>query len=139
MNFFLEKEQKKKQIFIYSSDYLKSIFHKYEIEHYYTENDKLEHSLDSEICEEDILNIFKNEEILNIHKIMSSRDRLLEIFEERHPEKFDLISDISLNAEYYYKNKGREILNQNIFFKYENLVEDFLSKENINILYLINF
>ena len=100
IDFIIEGESNKR--FIYSLEYLKKVFYEFKIEYYSIKDEKLDNSLDSQISDEEILNIFTNTEIKSIYRIKSSFEKYLDKFRKRYSEKYKTISDISLNAEYYY-------------------------------------
>ena len=123
--------------FIYSYNYLKKVFKSLKIEYYSSKNEKLDDSLDSEISEEEILNIFKNENIKTIYKINSTEDEIIDKFKNRHPEKLKIISDLSLNASYYNPLNCNNNLDIDIFNKYVNAMKDFIFTDKRKIIYLI--
>ena len=132
IDFIIEGESNKR--FIYSLEYLKKVFYEFKIEYYSIKDEKLDNSLDSQISDEEILNIFTNTEIKSIYRIKSSFEKYLDKFRKRYSEKYKTISDISLNAEYYYPQNYKDNINLTIYKEYE---KDFRQKlYSNNIIYL---
>jgi len=125
--------------FIYSISYLQQVFNELNIEFYSTSNEKLDDdSIDSEICIDEIINIFKNEEINKIFKIKLSNEKIIDLFKKRYPSKeIEVISDLLINTEFYYKNNSKDNLDINIFKNFYDDLINFIFNSNDYILYLI--
>ena len=125
--------------FIYCFTYLKQVFNELNIEYYSTTNEKLDDdSIDSEICIDEIINIFNNEEINKIFKIKLSKEKIIEKFKKRYPSKeIKLISDLLINTEFYYKNNSKDNLDINIFNQFNEDMKNFVFNSKDDILYLI--
>ena len=94
-------------------------------------------SIDSEISEEEKINIFKNINIIRIIKIQSPLDKIIETFNQRYHNKIEYISDISINASFYYPNNKNDKLNlKDIYTNYKNFdLNYFIKTKKSNILY----
>lgn len=134
IDFIIEGGSNKR--FIYSVEYLKDVFDEFKIEYYSFNDEKLDNSLDSQISDEEIYNIFSNKEIKKIYRIKSNFEKYLDKFRNRYAKKCKTISDLSLNAEYYYPENNKDNLNSTIYIKYETDLEQKLYSPD-NIIYLI--
>lgn len=137
IDFYVNHELQKR--FIISHEHLKNVFKELKIEYYSTKSEeKLEDSLDSEISDMEILNIFKDTNIVKIFKINSSCDKLIDKFNIRYPKKLELISNISLNAQFYYPYNCNDKIDFSIIMdKYLENIKEFICQELQSILYLI--
>ena len=133
IDFIVDGESNKK--FIYSSEYLKKVFDELQIEYYSIKEEKLDNSLDSQVSDEEILNIFENQEIKTIYKIKSNCEKYLDLFKNRH-HKLLKISDLSLNSKFYYPNNYNDDINKKIYIDYSKYIYKKLWT-NENIIYLI--
>ena len=126
--------------FIYSFYYLQQVFNELNIEYYSTTNENLnvDDSIDSEVCLDEIINIFNNEEINKIYKIKLSKEKIIEIFNNRYPKnEIKLVSDLLINTKFYYNNNSEDILDKEILMKYYEDIKKFMLSSDNNILYLI--
>ena len=64
--------------FIYSCEYLKNVINEYEIQYLSTKNEELENSLESEISNLEIYDLYNNEDIKKIYKVESNYNILVE-------------------------------------------------------------
>ena len=135
INFFINNESQKR--FIISYKYLKDVFGELKIEYYSTKSNQLEDSLDSEVSDEEMLKIFKNIKIVNIFKILTNCDKIIDKFNERYPDKIEVISNLSLNAKFYYPNNSNDKINFSQIDKYSSKITKFICDESNCILYLI--
>ena len=104
--------------FIYSGNYLKKIFNDYNIERYSTKNNNSNQSngsIESEIPNEEILELFQNMDITNIYQFETSYNKIIDLFNKRYILN-NRISDLSLNAGYYYSTNANDQLDS-IFSK----------------------
>ena len=123
--------------FIYSCDYLTRVIKELNIEYYSTTKNKLDNSLEYEISEDKMYELFNQESITNIYKIEFDDSEIKEIFKERFVINGDLISGLSINSKFYYPGDDR--LDLSIFSesKYTDNITKFLWSSNGNILYFI--
>ena len=123
--------------FIYSCDYLTKVIKELNIEYYSTTKNKLDNSLESEISEDNIYELFNQESITNIYKIEFDDSKIKEIFKERFVIDGEKISGLSINSKYYYP--GDDIIDLSIFSesKYTESITKFLWSSDGNILYFI--
>ena len=135
IDFIIEGNSNKR--FIYSCDYLEKIINILNIQYYSTKNDKLDNSLESEISKNEIYEIFDNENILTIYKIVFNDNKIYEIFENRYSNNIEKISDISLNSGFYYPENSNDEFNLDIFSEYFKKLRKFIWDDERNILYLI--
>ena len=136
INFIIEGKQPIKR-FIYSCKYLKEIFNSLEIQYYSLENNIPDKSLNSEVSDDEIYKLFNEENISTIYKIDSNNEKIIKIFMNRYPsEKIKIISDLSLNAEYYYPKNCKDLIDINIFSDYSKEIKEFIWSNNASTLYL---
>ena len=123
--------------FVYSSDYLQQIFAELKIEYYSSKGEISDKSLDSEISEGEIYNIFVDEKIVTIYKIKSKIDKFIdEFFVHKNNYFFKKISDLSINAKFYYPENYDDNLDISIFDEYYPILKKFRWND-AKILYLI--
>ena len=131
-------DEKSQSRFIYSYSYLQDVFQNLKIEYYSTTNDILnDDSIDSEICLDEIIKIFNDEDIVKIYKIKLSKEKIIDLFNRRYPTDEKKISDLFINTGFYYNNNSEDDLDLNILEIYYKDMENFIIKPDYNILYLI--
>jgi hypothetical protein len=144
--FFIEKKariisfvinEKYYKRFIYSCDYLTKVIKELNIEYYSTTKNKLDNSLESEISEDNIYELFNQESITNIYKIEFDDSKIKELFKAKFFVNRDKISGLSLNSEFYYPQNANDLLDLTIFSKYIVKIKKFPWNINENILYFI--
>ena len=123
--------------FIYSCEYLKDVINEYEIKYFSTQKKYLDNSLESEISNNEIYDIFNQEDISTIYKIKSSCEKMMSYFENRYTIQKDKISDLSLNSKYYYPENSDDKLDSTIFNDYDNILNKYMWDDSINIIYLM--
>ena len=127
--------------FIYSCSYLKKIFYDLDIKFYSTQKNQLNNSLESDISDKEIRDIFYDDKIKTIFKKKSDdikkEENLNNLFKNRYNLNRDIISSLSLNAGSYYPENSKDEFDLNIFdsyiFNFKNLIWD----DNVNIIYMI--
>ena len=137
INFIINGESQKR--FIYSYKYLKSVLKELNIDYYSTTSEeKLNNSMDSEISDKEIFNIFDNIEITTIYKVKTKSDIIIDKFKKRYPDDIELISNLSLNAKFYYPENYNDELNFDYLEKYDKeITKNFIYESENYILYLI--
>ena len=106
--------------FIYSSEYLQSVLEELKIDCYSLKEDITNTSLNSEISLEEIFNIFNDVNITTIYKIDTSIEKIIDKFKSRFTEEIKKISDLSLNAEFYFPENYNDALDTDLFLKENN-------------------
>ena len=125
--------------FIYSGNYLKKIFKDYNIERYSTKNNNSNNSNDSigsEIPNEEILELFQNMDITNIYQLETNYNKIIELFKKRYILN-NRISDLSLNAGYYYSTNANDQLDSIFFQDYIDKFNKYIWNESNHIIYFI--
>ena len=138
IDFIIEGKSHKR--FIYSSEYLKSVLKELKIDCYSLKEDITNTSWNSEISLEEILNIFNDVNITTIYKINTSIDKIIDKFKSRFPEEIKKISDLSLNAEFYFPENCNDALDTDIFLEENNQNIEIDIERNIwndNMIYFI--
>lgn len=126
--------------FIYSCEYFQKVFKNLNIQCCSTKNDKLnksDNSLESEISDDKLYDLFNDENILTIEKIETDDEKLNKLFQDSRRNSREKILNLSLNAEFYYKDNYNDIFNLNIFSKYIDEFKKFIWYDRANILYLV--
>ena len=85
----------------------------------------------------EIYDIFNQEDISTIYKIKSSCEKMMSYFENRYTIQKDKISDLSLNSKYYYPENSDDKLDSTIFNDYDNILNKYMWDDSINIIYLM--
>ena len=125
--------------FIYSGNYLKKIFNDYNIERYSTKNNNSNQSNDSigsEIPNEEILELFQNMDITNIYQLETSYNKIIDLFNKRYILN-NRISDLSLNAGYYYSTNANDQLDSILFQDYIDKFNKYIWNESNHIIYFL--
>ena len=114
------------------------VFRDLNIQYYSTNIDKLNSSLKSKISNDNnIFDVFKQENISIIYKIEADERKIKDLFNSKNNIKWEIISDVSLNAGFYYPENKNDKLNLNIFSKNIDKLKSFYWRDNRNILYLL--
>jgi len=127
--------------FIYNPYYLISVLKELNIDKYSTGNfDNTNNSCISAATSQEIFNTFKDTKITTINKIQTGIDKIIEKFKSRFPNKIKKISDLSINAKFYFPDNYNDDLDfkffsKECFKKYKNDI--FSNLFNENIMYFI--
>ena len=123
--------------FVYSDSNLSEILKKlgFELFTFSGNEDNSYDSIESQIGQEEIYNIFKNTSINQIIKINSELQNIIDKFRIRYSKKIKLISDLSLNACLYYPENKNDIINFKLLNKYFDELKKILCSER-NVTYL---
>ena len=135
INFIIQKKSFTR--FIYSCTYLQKVIKYYDIQYYSTNQDKLDDSLEFEISDDSIYELFHQNNITDIFKIEFDDSKIKELFKARFFVNRDKISGLSLNSEFYYPQNANDLLDLTIFSKYIVKIKKFPWNINENILYFI--
>ena len=135
INFIVNKADNKR--FIYNSEYLINVIKELNIKYYSVNNDKLDNSLESESSDIEIYELFEQENILTIYKKEVNEKKIQDIFEQRNNINRQIISELSLNAGFYYPENSNDTIDFNIFSKNTTQLKRFFWDSNKNILYLL--
>ena len=104
-------DEKSQPRFIYSYSYLQDVFQNLKIEYYSTTNENLnDDSIDYEICLDEIIKIFNDEDIVKIYKIKLSKEKIIDLFNRRYPTDEKKLSDLFINTGFYYNNNSEDDL-----------------------------
>ena len=133
--FIINKKYYKR--FIYSCKHLNEVIKELKIEYYSTTKDELDNSLEIEISEDKVYELFNQESITNIYKIEFDESKIKEIFNERLKINKDKISGLSINSKFYYPEDDRLDLSIFCNYKYTDNIFKFPWTSNENILYFI--
>ena len=123
--------------FVYSDSNLSEILKKlgFEFFTFSGNEDNSYDSIESQIGQEEIYNIFKNASINQITKINSELQNIIDKFRIRYSKNIKLISDLSLNACLYYPENKNDIINFKLLNKYFDELKKILCSER-NVTYL---
>ena len=122
--------------FVYSDNNLSEILNQLEFKLFTVNtNDNSYDSIDSQIGQKEIYDIFKKVSINQIIKINSELQNIINKFRIRYCKKIKLISDLSLNTSFYYPKNNSDEINYNILSKYFDDLKGKLCSER-NIIYL---
>lgn len=135
ITFIIDNKSSKR--FIYNCKYLFKVINELNIRYYSTVNNKLNNSLESEFSKSDIFELFENENIKTIYKLGVDEKKLNELFKDRKKIKRKTISDLSLNASFYFPKNSNDIFESNIFIENSKKLKKFFFVDNKNILYLL--
>ena len=135
ITFIIDNKSSKR--FIYNCKYLSKVINELNIRYYSTVNNKLNNSLESEFSKSDIFELFENENIKTIYKLGVDEKKLNELFKDRKKIKRKTISDLSLNASFYFPKNSNDIFESNIFIENSKKLKKFFFVDNKNILYLL--
>lgn len=135
ISFFIKGECYKR--FIYSSNYLEEVIKELKIEYYSTTKDKLDNSLESEISDDNIYELFNEKSIINIYKIEFDDSKINEMFKNRFMFNRSKISGLSINSKFYYPENADDLFYSSIFSKYTDKINKFPWSSYENILYFI--
>ena len=136
IDFIIEGNSQKR--FIYSSEYLKSVLEELNIKHYSIKEDEQNNFKD--ISSEEIYKIFNGNNITTIYKIKASIEKIIDKFKSRFTEEIKKISDLSINAKFYFPENYNDTLDIDLLYnkKYKNMYKDI--EKNIwynNLVYFI--
>ena len=93
-------------------------------------------SLSSEINENYLLEIFKNESIIQITKDKTNLEKIIDKFKKRYCCEKKIISDLCLNSSVYYPDNKEDKVNFNLLQTFEyDLTKFFIN--DCNILYVV--
>lgn len=135
ITFIIDNKSSKR--FIYNCDYFFKVINELNIRYYSTVNNKLNNSLESEFSKSDIFELFENENIKTIYKLGVDEKKLNELFNDRKKIKRKTISDLLLNASFYFPENSNDIFESNIFIENSKKLKKFFFVDNKNILYLL--
>ena len=122
--------------FIYSCEYLKKVIKALNIQYYSIKDQNLGNSLKSKVVNNDIYDIFSQEKISTIYKIEPNDKKITDLFEKRYTFENNKISDLSLNAKFYYQENSEDKLDLSIFHVNEENFDKLIWNDNVNIIYL---
>ena len=114
INFIIQKKPFTR--FIYSCTYLQKVIKNYDIQYYSTNQDKLDDSLEFEISDDGIYELFHQNNITDIFKIEFDDSKIKELFKARFFVNRDKISGLSLNSEFYYPQNANDLIRFNYIF-----------------------
>ena len=135
INFIIKKKDNIR--YIYNFNYFGKVIESLNIKYYSINNDKLDNSLESEFSNNEIFDLFKQENVKTIFKIETDEKKLNDLFLAKDNITTDKISDLSLNAGFYYPEYKDDKVNVEIFSENNEIIKKFFYKDNKNILYLI--
>ena len=135
INFIIKKKNNIR--FIYNCEYFKKIIHDLNIQYFSTRSEKLDNSLESEFSDNDIYDLYKQENVVTIFKIEADEKKLKDLFDDRNKMNREIISDLSLNSAFYYPENKNDKLDLDIFSKNIETVNSFYWGDDKNILYLL--
>ena len=116
IDFIIEGNSQKR--FIYSSEYLKSVLEELNIKHYSIKEDEPNNFKD--ISSEEIYKIFNENNISTIYKIKASIEKIIDKFKSRFTEEINKISDLSINAKFYFPENYNDAFESDLFLKENN-------------------
>ena len=93
-------------------------------------------SLSSENSGQEIIDIFNNTNIIEIHQDKTNLEKIVEKFNNRYKDTKIYISDLSLNSSFYFPDNKNDKINYILFGTFENEIDTFFAKE-CSILYVV--
>ena len=122
--------------FVFSNYNLKEILNKLEFKLFTINSvDNSYDSIETEIAQQEIYDIFANISINQITKINSELEIIIDKFRIRYSKQNKLISDLSLNTSSYYPENSSDVINYKILSKYYHELDKILCSDR-NVIYL---
>jgi len=120
--------------FIYNIAVLKKILNELKFEYFIYKDKDSNDSFDSEISDNKIVNIFYNIEIVELTRMQTPYQNIIEKFKNRYKDNIKLICDLSLNSSFYYPLCCKDELQLN----FDDLIDKFeyFYNSESEILYL---
>ena len=122
--------------FVFSNYNLKEILNKLEFKLFtINSGDNSYDSIETEIAQQEIYDIFANISVNQITKINSELEIIIDKFRIRYSKQNKLISDLSLNTSSYYPENSSDVINYKILSKYYHELDKILCSDR-NVIYL---